>query len=49
MIEDLEADLTRAPIYASNTDNADLAKVANADEAITAVSKAGNEMEFDRK
>ena len=49
MIEDLEADLTGAPIYASNTDDADMAEVKNSDEAITAVSKSRNKLEIDLK
>ena len=36
MIGDLEADLTGAPKYASNTEDVDLAEVENSDEAITA-------------
>ena len=44
MIEDMEADLTRSPIDASNTDDAALNDVTNAYEAITIVSKAINEM-----
>ena len=49
MIEDLEADFDGAPKYASNNDNVALAEEKNSDEAITAVSKAGNEMEIDIK
>ena len=46
MIEDLEDDMTRAQIDASNTDNTTLAEVTNADESITAVSKDINDMEI---
>ena len=46
MIEDLEADFTGTPIYASNTDNAAAAEVENTYEAITAVAKSRNEMEI---
>ena len=46
MIEDLGADLTGAPKYASNTDDVALAEVQNSDEAITIEAKASNEMEI---
>ena len=46
MIEDLETDLTRAPIDASNTDDAALSEVENSDEAITAVAKDSNDMKI---
>ena len=49
IIEVLEADLTVAPIDASNTDDLDLAEVANSDEAITSEAKDSNEMEIDLK
>ena len=49
IIEDLEANLTGTPIYASITDNLAVAEEANADESITSVSKASNEMESDIK
>ena len=49
MIEDLEADLTGAPIYASNDEYADLAEVKNYDEYITVVSAVSNEMEIGLK
>ena len=39
MIEDFKADLTGAPIDASNDDDAALAEVSNADEDITTVAK----------
>ena len=42
MVEDLESELTGAPIYAANSENAALVEVANSGEAITAVSKAIN-------
>ena len=44
MIYYLEADLSGAPIGASNTNNSDLSEVANADEAITSESKDSNEI-----
>ena len=44
MIEDLEAGFTGSSIYASNTDNVDLAEVANDDESITAKAKANNDV-----
>ena len=44
MIYYLEDDLTGSQIYASNTENADLVEVSNADEAITSVYKARNYM-----
>ena len=43
----MEADLSGAPIYSSNNDDAALSEVENTDEAITAVAKASNEMEID--
>ena len=49
MTDNLEADLTGAPIDASNHDNLVVDEVSNADEAITAVAKASNEMEIDLK
>ena len=47
MIAYLEASLTGAPIYASNTDNLAVDEEKNADEATNAVAKAINEMEID--
>ena len=47
MIEDLKANLTGAPIDASNPDNSAVYEEANADESINAVAKASNEMEID--
>ena len=44
MIEYLEAKLTGALKETSNTDNLAVAEEANVDEAITAESKAINEM-----
>ena len=44
MIEDLEADLSGAPIDPSNADDVALAEIENSDEAITAESKTSNEM-----
>ena len=44
MVEDLESDLTGAPIDASNTDDVTLDEVEKSDEAITAETKASNEM-----
>ena len=41
----LGGNLTEAPIDPSNPDNPAVAEEANADEAITAVAKASNEME----
>ena len=49
MIEDLEADLTGAPIDASNHDNLAVAEVSNADEATIAEAKASNDMEIGLK
>ena len=49
MIDYLEVDLAGAPIDASNPDNLEVAKKANADESITAVYRARNEMEIDLK
>ena len=46
MIEYLEADLIGALIYASNTDNAAFAEVANANETITEEAKASNVMDI---
>ena len=46
MIEDMEAELNEAPIKTSKTDNLAVAEEANADEAITAESKARNDMEI---
>ena len=48
MIEDLEAGLTEAH-KKSNTDNLAVAEKANVDKAVTAESKASNEMEIDIK
>ena len=47
MIEDLEANLTGAPIDASNHDDLAVAEEVNADESITAVAKDRNEMVID--
>ena len=47
IIEDLEANLTGAPIDASIPEILAVAEEANADEAVTEVSKAINEMEID--
>ena len=44
MIEDLEDELTWPSKKTSNTDNLAVTEEANVDEAITAESKAGNEM-----
>ena len=44
MIEDLEAELTGSLFQNSNTDNLAVDEEANVDEAITAESKASNEM-----
>ena len=44
MIEDLEYDLTGAPKETANTDNVALAEVENADEVITAESRARSYM-----
>ena len=49
MIEDLEAGFTGASIYASNTDNVDLAEVANDDESITAETNFINDTVIDIK
>ena len=49
MIEDLEDYLTGALEDDSNTNDADLAEVENADKSITAVYKARNEMGIDLK
>ena len=46
MIEDLEANLTGSPIYASNTDNSAVTEEANAYEAINAVVKSSNDIEI---
>ena len=44
MIKDLEAELTWPPNETSNADNLAATEEANVDEAITAESKAINEM-----
>ena len=49
MIEDLEADLTGAPVDSLNTEDSEVAGETNPDESITAVSKASNEVEIDLK
>ena len=49
MIEDLEVDLTKAPIDALNTKDSAVAEEANSEEAITAAAKASNEMQIDLK
>ena len=49
MVEDLEADLTGAPIDSLNTEYLEVAEETNPDEAITAVAKASNDMEIDLK
>ena len=49
MIEDLEADLSGAPIDASNPDNLEVTEEENTDESTTVVSKAYNGMEIDLK
>ena len=49
MIEDLGAELTGAIKETSNTDNLAVVGEANVDEAITAESKASNDMENDLK
>ena len=41
--------MTGAPIDASNPDDYVVAEEANSDEAITAVAKAGNDIESDLK
>ena len=45
----MEANLTRATIDVSNNDNLAVAEYVNADEAITELAKARNEMEIDTK
>ena len=45
----MEANLTGVPTNASNTEDAALAEVENADEAITAVAKAINDTDIDLK
>ena len=42
IIEDLEANLTRAPIGASNPEDLAVAEEANSDKAITSVARANN-------
>ena len=49
MIEDIEAELTGAPKKSSNTNNSAVAEEANIDGAVTAESKARNEMDIDLK
>ena len=49
MIEDLEVNLTGAPIDSSNTEYSAVAEQANSDEAITSEAKDSNEMEIDLK
>ena len=49
MIEDLEVDLTKAPIDASNPDDLEVAETENYYESIAPVAKAINEMEIDLK
>ena len=49
MIQDLEAELTGAPKETWNTDNLEVEKEANVDEAITAESKAINNVVNDLK
>ena len=44
IIENLKDDLTVAPIDTSNPDDAAVAEVENADEAITSVAHTINEM-----
>ena len=43
----MEANLTGAPIYASNIDDLAVAEEENSDEDITALAKASNVMEID--
>ena len=40
MIEDMEAELTKAPKITSNTDNLEVDEEANVDEAVTVEAKA---------
>ena len=47
MIENLEANLTGAPIDYSNPDDLLVAEESSSDEAITAVDKANNEIYID--
>ena len=47
IIQDLEDNLTRAPIYASNTDYSAVAEEENAYEAITKADKYRNNMDID--
>ena len=49
MIEDLESDLTGAPIDTLNTEDLAVVEEANPDESITALTKASNEMKIDVK
>ena len=49
MIEDLEADLTGAPLYSLNIEDLEVAEEANADEATIAEAKASNDMEIGLK
>ena len=42
--EDLEANFTGAPIYASNPEDSTVSEEVNSDEAITAVNMTNNEM-----
>ena len=46
IIEYLEANLTRSPMYALNTDNLEVTAEANDNESITEVAKASNAMEI---
>ena len=47
MVEDLEANLTGAPIDASNPDDSAVAEEANSDEAFTVIAEDNNETEID--
>ena len=42
----MEADLTEAPIYSSNIEDAALSEAENADESMDAVAKASNDMQI---
>ena len=46
MIEDLEDELTRALKKTPNTDNQAVAEEANVNEAVTAETKASNDMDI---
>ena len=48
-IDELENNLTGAPIDASNTEDLAVAEEPNSDEATTSVAKSSNDMEIDLK